>query len=149
MNENQDLDRDKIIKVARSWLGTPWHHNQRQKGVGVDCANFIVGTIEECGYPRLDLGNYSKRPEGDSLLRIMEQYGVETDNIAQGDVLVFAAAFKGPPTHLGFAVENEESIGLIHADSRRGEVVEISSLGCWVRLLRKIYEPKPKEAWSL
>jgi len=27
-----------LIDEARTWLGTPYHHQPRVKGVGVDCA---------------------------------------------------------------------------------------------------------------
>jgi hypothetical protein len=35
--------RDAVIAEARSWLGTPWHHQASLKGVGCDCIGFIRG----------------------------------------------------------------------------------------------------------
>jgi cell wall-associated NlpC family hydrolase len=29
--------REAVIAEARTWLGTPWHHQASLKGVGCDC----------------------------------------------------------------------------------------------------------------
>jgi len=42
--------RQKVLKVAEEWLGTPFHHLQRKKGAGVDCGQFLLGVFEECGF---------------------------------------------------------------------------------------------------
>jgi len=41
--------RDKIVEAALSWAGTPYHHQARVKGTGVDCAQFIAAVAEEVG----------------------------------------------------------------------------------------------------
>jgi NlpC/P60 family putative phage cell wall peptidase len=41
--------REKIIDVAHSWVGTPYHHQARVKGVGVDCAQLMAGIAIEAG----------------------------------------------------------------------------------------------------
>lgn len=41
--------RDKIIQEALTWLHTPYHHQARQKGIGVDCAQFIAGIAINLG----------------------------------------------------------------------------------------------------
>jgi cell wall-associated NlpC family hydrolase len=33
--------RTSILKEARTWIGTPYHHRGRVKGVGVDCGGLI------------------------------------------------------------------------------------------------------------
>ncbi len=38
-----------LRKVCQSWVGTPFHHNQRVKGAGVDCANFLIAVYSELG----------------------------------------------------------------------------------------------------
>lgn len=32
---------DRIVKEARSWIGTPYHHKSMIKGVGVDCGGLL------------------------------------------------------------------------------------------------------------
>ena len=39
MTDTDDIARQRVVAEARSWVGTPYHHNQRVKGGGVDCAN--------------------------------------------------------------------------------------------------------------
>jgi cell wall-associated NlpC family hydrolase len=53
--------RQKVIEVARSWLGTPYHHMGRVKSAGVDCATFVCEVYEEAGItPHIVLDYYPK-----------------------------------------------------------------------------------------
>lgn len=55
---SRDL-RAEIIDEALTWAGTPYHHAARSKGVGVDCANLLVGVFSAVGLvPDIDLGAY-------------------------------------------------------------------------------------------
>ena len=35
--------RAAVVAEAIAWLGTPYHHRARIKGVGVDCAQLALG----------------------------------------------------------------------------------------------------------
>lgn len=35
-----------VIAEARSWIGTPYHHKGRVKGVGVDCGGMVYACYE-------------------------------------------------------------------------------------------------------
>lgn len=41
------VTREAIIAAARSWLGTPYHHQASLKGVGSDCLGLIRGIWRE------------------------------------------------------------------------------------------------------
>ncbi len=41
--------REKIIREARSWIGTPFHHGADIKGAGVDCAMLLVRVYVDLG----------------------------------------------------------------------------------------------------
>src|SRR5579859_1944813 len=41
--------RTGIVRAARDWLGTPYHHHARVKGAGADCAMFPLAVYQECG----------------------------------------------------------------------------------------------------
>jgi cell wall-associated NlpC family hydrolase len=43
------VDRERVVAVAMSWLGTPHHHHARVKGAGVDCGQFVAAVFEEAG----------------------------------------------------------------------------------------------------
>lgn len=38
-----------VLAEARTWLGTPYHHMARIKGVGADCATFPAAVYAACG----------------------------------------------------------------------------------------------------
>lgn len=38
--------QNKVIKLARSWAGTPYHHQQSVKGAGCDCLGLVRGVYE-------------------------------------------------------------------------------------------------------
>jgi cell wall-associated NlpC family hydrolase len=44
-----DALRQKIVKTAQSWLGTPFHDVAGVKGVGVDCAHLLARVYVEAG----------------------------------------------------------------------------------------------------
>ena len=51
---------DQIIAEARTWLGTPYHHQASLKGVGVDCVGLVRGIFRELyGFEPEEKMNYS------------------------------------------------------------------------------------------
>jgi cell wall-associated NlpC family hydrolase len=52
-------ERAAVIAEARSFLGTPFHHQGRLKGIGVDCAYLLAEVYETaCGMERMEFGHY-------------------------------------------------------------------------------------------
>jgi cell wall-associated NlpC family hydrolase len=41
--------RAEIVRAAKEWIGTPYHHRAAVKGSGADCAMFPVAVYKECG----------------------------------------------------------------------------------------------------
>ncbi len=55
------MSREAVIAEARSWLGTPFHHQGRLKGVGVDCGQLLAAVYEAgCGMAPMDFGFYPR-----------------------------------------------------------------------------------------
>jgi cell wall-associated NlpC family hydrolase len=51
--------REKIVEEALSWRGTPWHHEARVKGGGVDCGMLLLEVFEKAGLiPRIEPAHY-------------------------------------------------------------------------------------------
>ena len=118
---------EKILLEARSWVGTPWHHNQACKGAGVDCARLYQAVLSSIGYG-VKLENYSRFAEGDSLLKVIRGIDclMELPNPSDrtiGDCLVFMIGAR--PGHVGIC----NGTGMVHADQRLNRVVEIEYLG--------------------
>jgi NlpC/P60 family putative phage cell wall peptidase len=79
--------RAAVVAEARSWLGTPYHHAARLKGVGCDCLTLIAEVFARAGIvPPVELPHY---PPDWHLHRGAERY-------VEG-VLRHAAEVKGPP----------------------------------------------------
>jgi len=41
--------RNNIVRAAKEWLGTPYHHHARVKRAGADCAMFPLAVYQESG----------------------------------------------------------------------------------------------------
>ena len=55
------MTADDIVAVARSWLGTPYHHQATAKGVGCDCLGLLRGVYTELyGRPPQEPSPYSR-----------------------------------------------------------------------------------------
>ena len=82
-------ERNRVCAIARSWLGTPYHHMGRIKGVGVDCAMFplevyreagLIGDVEIPFYPQ----DWMLHRSEEIYLRIVQQHAAETEPAATG-----------------------------------------------------------------
>ena len=50
LSKDYDMpDSNTIVTQARTWIGTPFHHQARLKGKGCDCLGLIVGVVDELG----------------------------------------------------------------------------------------------------
>lgn len=90
-------DRDRVVAVARTWIGTPFHHVAGIKHVGVDCAHFLARVFEEAGLIEpIEIENYSpqwflNRYEEKFISYVLKCGGVEiSEQEAQrGDVVLY------------------------------------------------------------
>jgi cell wall-associated NlpC family hydrolase len=88
--------RTNIVRAAREWLGTPYHHHARVKHGGADCAMFPLSVYQECGVlprdyqpPEYSVQWHLHRSE-ELYLREIEKFVVETDGLPQpADFVVF------------------------------------------------------------
>jgi cell wall-associated NlpC family hydrolase len=52
--------REKIVAEAKTWLKTPWHHEARVKGAGVDCGMILLEIFEKVNLiPHISPAHYS------------------------------------------------------------------------------------------
>jgi cell wall-associated NlpC family hydrolase len=89
-----DDQRAQVVSIARSYIGTPYHHMGRIKGVGVDCATLLVLTYVEAGIIQpFDLPFYSPQWHlnrgAESYLEQVIKRAREIDTPLPGDVVVF------------------------------------------------------------
>jgi cell wall-associated NlpC family hydrolase len=89
--------RQAVVQEARSWLGTPYHHHGRVKGVGVDCAQLLCAVFEACGLiAHVDTGFYPvdwHLHRGEEMFsNSLMPFGIQQPDAAPrapGDVFVF------------------------------------------------------------
>ncbi|MCU0938912.1 MAG: peptidase P60 [Burkholderiaceae bacterium] len=118
--------RAAIVAEARTWLGTPWVHQHRAKGVAVDCAGLVIGVARALGLvpPEWDINGYSRHPDGTlAALCAAHMRRVSQAAMQPGDVLVLA--LQADPQHLGIVGDYRHGgYSLIHAASNAGRVIE-------------------------
>lgn len=118
--------RAEVVAEAYTWMGTPWRHQHRTKGVAVDCAGLVIGVARQLGLvpPDFDFTGYGRQADG-TLLAVCEQHmtRLPRDQMAAGDVLVVAV--DQDPQHMGLLVPYRHGgLALIHASSTARKVVE-------------------------
>lgn len=117
-----------IVAAARAALGTPFRHQGRRVGQGLDCAGLVVHVCDVLGVCYVDQTGYSRRPSGGMLESALDgQPGMVqvSGNPQYGDVLLMR--FSGEPQHLAiFAGEN-----IIHSYLQAGKVCEHRYTALW------------------
>lgn len=110
--------RQEIVIAARSFLGTRWHHQGRNRA-GIDCIGLVVAVAHELGLlGELDTPNYGRIPDGRTLRAGLDLYLQPTPTYQTGDVLLMR--FETDPQHVGIVSD----IGIIHAYAQMRKVVE-------------------------
>lgn len=94
--------REDVVRVARSRLGTPFHHMGRLPGVGLDCAGLLISVARELELvaPTFDVPPYTMAPDG-RMLEWCRKHMRETtrDSMQPGDVVLLITDRE--PQHLG------------------------------------------------
>lgn len=96
--------RELVVREAKSWVGTPYHHRGRSKRAGVDCSTFVLEVFIQCGLvrPDISLHRYSHQwhlnLREERLLGVLRRYADEVGDPMPGDVAAFrfAHAFAHP-----------------------------------------------------
>lgn len=110
--------KKEIIKTAREWIDTPYHHQARLRGVGVDCIGLVIGVCWELKLIDFDYNNYNRTPDSTMMMQIIQEHCTSTDTPEAGDLLVFR--IRRNPQHCGLMTDT----GIIHAYESVGKVVE-------------------------
>lgn len=124
---NETLQQ-KAAAAARRMVGTPFRHQGKLPGVGVDCAGLCIAAYREAGLDVPNVGPYPRDPDPALLLRWLEALADRVDDPAEGDLVRF---------ELGTKLGGARHLGLIVADGRFASVmrdhrVEIDGLdGRW------------------
>lgn len=126
-----------LVDFARECLGTPFKHQGRVNGRGLDCAGVLVHVMRRAGVPVIDSIGYPRMPVDNQITKILDaEPALErlTDkNYQPGDVLLMR--FRHEPQHVAiFAGEN-----IVHSYSAIGKVVEHRLSDVWRRRIVRGY----------
>jgi len=100
--------RDAVIAEARAWIGTPFHHQGRTRGLGCDCRGLVGGVAVALGLVPPDwwtasfdpqFAGYPEQPPPGLLERACDSFMPRTDAPQPGDVVM--VEFLRYPQHLG------------------------------------------------
>ena len=136
-------NRLRIVLEAHEWVGTPYHHQARVKGVGVDCAQLVAGVAENV-FPRLKPINnqvysveWHLHNKEEKMCQIIESFKCTEKPIDQrfpGDIITFK--FGRVQSHMGILIEDNQ---FIHARMDIKKVVINQLSGEWLERLGKAY----------
>jgi NlpC/P60 family putative phage cell wall peptidase len=131
-----------IVTLARTWLGTPYHHQASTKGAGTDCVGLIRGVWRELygrdaeaatAYTR----DWAEATGRETLLEAARRHLVEIDpgTAAPGDVLVFRYRGSSIAKHAAILATPDT---MIHA-MEGAPVCEVSLSPWWRRRLAAVF----------
>ena len=121
-----EYDRERILKIARSWEGTPFHDDASVKGIGVDCARFVASVyIEAEIVPEFDIPRYQAQwflnRSDEILMNFVLGYAkeIEEDSVLRGDLVLYRIG----RAYAHAAIVMEWPYEIIHAHKLSGMVI--------------------------
>lgn len=114
--------RLRVCEIATSWLKTPWHHEARLKGVGVDCAQFLLAVYAQAGLIEpYDTHHYSHdwylHRDEPLFMQEIEKHCNRVAEALPGDIVMFR--FGRSPAHGAILIDRNM---VIHAYRPEGRV---------------------------
>jgi len=107
------MTRAEIIKEARSWVDTAWHHQASLRGVGCDCIGLIRGIYKNItGIEFQGIINYAQTPffycRDERLYPELQKHLVEipVEDAIAGDIVTFSYRDRFPDHHLGIIMDD-------------------------------------------
>lgn len=152
MTSPTPIARAEIVRLARQWIGTPYHHQASACAVGVDCIGLVRGVWRALygrepemlpGYSR----DWAEATGRETLLEAARRHFIEIEPSAAraGDVLVFRYRPRSLAKHAGIVASPAESHRLAPAAAQRlvplslihavegAPVTEVALNGWWRR----------------
>lgn len=141
--------RQQVVATAREWLGTPYRHQGRHKNRFVDCIGLIIGIGADLGDTIIAPDDYSSSPSG---IMLMEKARVQFNEVTDrteplpGDIMVLWGWNRQEPQHFAIRGEYGGRATMIHAFSKRQQVVEHGIDDFWQKRLMALFTFKGMEA---
>jgi len=116
----------RVVAEARTWIGTPYHHQGREKLVACDCVGLLIGVGEALGQRIVPPAPYGRWPPVEVMAELMMRYLTEVPLAAlgPGDVVRINVRRRGPTHAAILAQDRNGRLTQIHAWAPRREVIE-------------------------
>ena len=147
MNDIEFQQRRDVVRIARTWIRTPFHDNASIKGVGVDCARLIKAVYEEAGLcGSFELDHYSPQwflHRSEELFMgyvARHAHEIAEEDAGPGDI----ALFKIGRCYAHGAIIVDWPSAMIHAHKQSRMVIESGASDADLRKIeRKVFSPWP------
>lgn len=140
--------RSDVIAAARAMLGTPFHHQGRLPGIGLDCSGLVSSVARTLGLCRgvPDWTDYPRRLRGDAFLAALRARlpEVPVAELAPADIPVFWIRPASGAQHCAIYTERD-SIIHVH-DNAHGGVIEHDLDEGWRRRIVAVFRYPGLEA---
>lgn len=140
---NNMAKRIDIIACARTYLGTPFQHQGRLKGRGLDCIGLIICVAKEFGLAVPNYANYGPEPTDDTVRRECRKHlrEISVEQMRPGDIVCMDVGGRSSmPSHLAIVSSLPPSIGMVHAYSWAGKVVEHDMDNAWRARIAAVFQ---------
>ena len=131
------MTAEDILTAARQCLGTPFRHQGRLLGFGLDCAGVAIHVARQIGAGHLDVSGYGRTPANGQLEQSLDaQPGLERVALsarAAGDLLLMR--FSSDPQHLAICAGET----IIHAYESVGQCCEHRLSSLWAARIVRVY----------
>ncbi len=134
--------REAIIAEARSWIGTPYHHQASLKGIGADCLGLVRGVWRSVhGYdaetPPAYSRDWAEAAGEETLLAAAGRHmrPIEIADMKFGDVLIFRFRASVPAKHVGILMS---ATAFVHA-MEGGAACEVTLSPWWRRRIAGVF----------
>lgn len=120
------VERARVVKEARSWIGTPYHGQADVKGAGVDCGMLLVRVFVDAGLcepfdPRPYSADWMLHRAEEKYLGFVFDRTKEVLEPQPGDVMVFR--YGRCYSHGGIVVR-ADPLTIVHAYQPAGGTIE-------------------------
>lgn len=131
---------DDIIAAARECLGTPFRHQGRVVGVGLDCVGVVIHALQMVGIDVVDQRGYGTVPFNGQLEAAIAQQPalMAVPTMMPGDILLMKMV--GQPTHVALFTGDT----VIHAYEAVGKCCEHRLDSRWKARIVRLYRVKER-----
>jgi len=131
---------ERALQVAQDAIGTPFLHQGRVAGLGLDCAGLYVHICRELGLLHIDAKGYPRNPYDGQLERQLDSQPCleRVSEAAPGDIL--AMRISKQPQHIGIhAGYMDGHPYIIHTSEEHGGTVMHRIDELWRARIMRIY----------